>query len=154
VAGCASNPLALAPVGPEPGRPAGAGANGALQVFSATQQSTQIGDIGPGSFFHPHSGYDIDDASGQRVKFVFNHASDMDEWPDLVKLPAGHYQIVAESACCGQVTVPVVIENGKTTVVHLDRNWWPPNHTPLTQVVYLPDGEGVGWSGSLAASTK
>jgi hypothetical protein len=150
--GCASTPLALSSVGPEPGRTAGSGTSGRLQVFTATQQSTAIGDIGPGSYFYPHTGYDLNNAAGTHLKFVANHMSDMDESPDVVKLPAGHYTIVAESSCCGSVTVPVVIENGKTTVVHLDRNWWPPRHTPLNQVVFLPDGEGVGWSGAIATS--
>jgi hypothetical protein len=152
VAGCASTPLALSPVGPGPGRPAPSASAGRLQVFSATQQSNPIGDIGPASYSYPHTGYDINDASGQRVEFVANHFSDMDESPDVVKLSAGHYQIVAESSCFGLVTVPVVIENGKTTVVHLDRNWWPPRHTAVDRVVWLPDGEGVGWSGAIATS--
>jgi hypothetical protein len=152
VAGCASNPLALATVGPQPGRPAAPGLQGSVQVFSATQTSNPIGDIGSASYFHPHSGYQIKAASGQPVRFVFNHASDMDEWPDLVNLPPGHYQIEAQSACCGLVSVPVVIENGRTTVVHLDRNWSAPSHTPANQVVFLPNGESVGWSGSVADS--
>ncbi len=120
LAGCASTPMALSPVGPEPGGTAAAGVNGRLQVFSATQQSNAIGDIGPSSYFYPHTGYDINDASGRHVKFVPNHASDMDESPDVVKLPAGHYEIVAVSASRGLVTVPVVIEGGEATVVHLD----------------------------------
>jgi len=72
----------------------------------------------------------------------------MDEWPDEVPLAAGNYNIVAESTCCGLVTVPVVIQQGKTTIVHLDRNWWPPSKTDTNQLVFLPDGEPVGWSSS------
>jgi len=53
------------------------------------------------------------------VKFVPNHASNMDEWPDQVKLPAGNYSLVAESSGYGLVTVPVAIAAGKTTVVRL-----------------------------------
>jgi hypothetical protein len=154
VTGCASHPLALAPVGPQPGLPAMSGSTGSLQVFSATQPSNPIGDIGSASSFQVHSGYNINDASGRQAGFVFNHTSDLDERPDLVKLPAGHYQIEAQSACCGLVMVPVVIEDGRTTFVHLDRSWWPPGRTATNQVVFLPDGEGVGWSCSLAGSAR
>ncbi len=80
------------------------------------------------------------------VKFVPNHAYNMDEWPDNVRLPAGNYNIVAESTCCGLVTVPAVIERGKTTTVHLDRNWWPRIKTSAKELVYLPGGGAVGWS--------
>jgi hypothetical protein len=44
------------------------------------------------------------------------------------------------------VTVPVVIQQGKTTIVHLDKNWWQPSKTDTNQLVFLPDGEAVGWS--------
>jgi hypothetical protein len=88
------------------------------------------------------------------VQFVPNHASDMDEWPDDVSLPASNYNVVAESTWCGQVTVPVVIQKGKTTVVHLDDNWWPSSKTSTNQLVYLPNGEAVGWSSSIAKPSE
>ena len=97
------------------------GTKGYLQVFSATEKSPPIASDDY-TYFNLHSGYDINDASGKNVKFVANHASNMDEWPDEVALPTGTYNIVAASTCCGLVTVPVVIQKGKTTVVHLDRN--------------------------------
>jgi len=78
----------------------------------------------------------------------------MDEWPDTVTLPAGTYNIVAESTGCGLVTVPVVIANGKTTTVHLDGNWSAPSKTPTNNLVFLPDGEAVGWSGSITKSSE
>jgi len=82
------------------------------------------------------------------------HMSNMDEWPDTVTLPAGTYNIVAESTGCGLVTVPVVIANGKTTTVHLDGNWSAPSKTPTNNLVFLPDGEAVGWSGSITKSSE
>ncbi len=147
LAGCASNPMALAPVGPGAISRAVPGPKGYLQVFSATEKSPPIASDDP-TYFDLHTGYDINDAAGNNVKFVANHMSNMDEWPDTVTLLAGTYNIVAESTCCGLVTVPVVIANGKTTTVHLDRNWWPPSATSTNKLVFLPDGEAVGWSSS------
>ena len=145
--------MALAPVGPDAISRVVPGSKGYLQVFSATEKSSAVASDDY-TYFNLHSGYDINDASGKSVKFVPNHASNMDEWPDEVRLPAGNYNIVAESACCGLVTVPVIIQAGKTTVVHLDRNWWPPSNTPTNQLVYLPDGETVGWSSSISKSSE
>ena len=146
--GCVSSPTALAPVGPDAISLAAPGSNGYLQVFSATQKSMPFASDDP-TYFELHTGYDINDAAGKSVKFVPNHASNMDEWPDEVRLTAGNYNIVAESTCCGIVTLPVSIQQGKTTVVHLDGNWWPPSKTATNELVFLPDGEAVGWSGSV-----
>ena len=153
VTGCISNPMALAPVGPEVGKGVVVGTKGYLQVFSATEKSIPFASDDP-TFFDLHTGYDINDAAGKSVKYVANHMSNMDEWPDTERLPAGTYNIVAESACCGLVTVPVVIANGKTTTVHLDRNWWPPSKTSTNKLVFLPDGAAVGWSSSIAKSSE
>jgi len=90
-----------------------------LQVFSAREKSNEIGE---NTYFYPHSGYRVNDADGKTIRYVQNHLSDMDESPDQVNLPAGSYQIVARSSWAGQVVLPVVIEDGKTTVLHLDDN--------------------------------
>jgi hypothetical protein len=153
VTGCISNPMALAPVGPDASSRMVPGTKGYLQVFTATEKSRPIASD-DNTYFDLHSSYDINDASGKSVKFVPNHASNMDEWPDEVRLPVGNYNIVAESTCCGLVTVPVVIEKGKTTIVHLDRNWWPPSKTSTNLLVFLPDGEAVGWSSSTTKSPE
>lgn len=145
--------MVLAPVGPDATSRAEPGSKGYLQVFSATEKSPPITSDDP-TYFDLHSGYDINDESGKSVKFVPNHASNMDEWPDEVRLNAGKYNIVAESTCCGLVTVPVVIQQGKTTIVHLDRNWWPPSKTATNRLVFLPDGEAVGWSSSIMKSSE
>jgi hypothetical protein len=147
MSGCISNPMALSAVGPDPASQAGSGPNGRLQVFSATEtRADENTPDGYHGYFHPHSGYDIKDQSGNGVKYVANHASIMDEAPDQVSLPEGNYTIVAQSACCGLVTVPVRIQQGKTTVVHLDGNWFPPSKSSPNELVHLPDGESVGWS--------
>ena len=149
--GCVSKPIALLPVGPDARGSAVTGTKGYLQVFSATEKSIPFASDDP-TYFNLHPGYDINDAAGKSVRFVANHMSNMDEWPDEVTLPAGAYNIIATSVCCGLVTVPVIIQKGKTTVVHLDRNWWPPSNTPTNQLVFLPDGEVLGWSGSISKS--
>ena len=152
LAGCASAQTSLSPIGPNPSsRVASVSEAGHLQVFSATEKSSPVTSDDFFNYTYPlnlHTGYDITDADGKTVKFVRNHASDLDEWPDNVALPAGDYHIVAKSVWCGQVTVPVVVQNGKTTVVHLDNNWWPPANSPANQLVFLPDGEAAGWSSS------
>jgi hypothetical protein len=142
LAGCVSNPLALAPVGPDAVSRALPGRQGYLEVFTATQTI----DVDFQAYFHPHMGYDINDAAGRSVRFVQNHTSNMDESPELVTLPPGNYEVVAESTWCGLVGVPVVVQKGKTTVVHLDGNAWRPPHASGGQLVYLPNGEVVGWS--------
>jgi hypothetical protein len=118
LAGCASTPPTLSPVGPGALGRAVPGAEGYLQVFSVTEKSAPFASDDH-TFFNLHTGYDINDPSGKYVKFVPNHASNMDEWPDQVKLPAGNYSLVAESSGYGLVTVPVAIAAGKTTVVRL-----------------------------------
>ncbi|MDR3457669.1 MAG: hypothetical protein P4N60_09500 [Verrucomicrobiae bacterium] len=128
LAGCASHSTALSPAGPSPAsRIAAAAENskGYLQVFSATEKSLPSASDDQ-VYFNLHSGYEINDATGKCVKFVANHASDLDEWPNQVTLPSGNYNLVAQSSAYGQVTVPIVVETGKTTIVHLDNNWSPP----------------------------
>lgn len=164
LAGCASAPTALSPVGPAPASRVVAVApetsRGFLEVHSATEKSIPALSDDPAfagfdSFSsYVHSGYEIRDADGKKVEFVANHACDMDGWPDRVSLDAGAYRIVAQSTWCGQVSVPIVIERGTTTVVNLDNNWWPPANTAKNQLVYLSNGEAVGWSSSSSKSTE
>lgn len=143
--GCTSAPVILSPVGPGPAGQAVKSSMGYLRVFSATEKSIPLASD-DSTLFNLHSGYDIQNKSGQTLQFVSNHASNMDEWPDLVALPAGIYHVVARSSCCGQIAVPVLIVEGKTTAVHLDRDWLPPASVPASRLVFLPDGEAVGWS--------
>jgi len=147
--GCVSHRLALAAVGPDPNSQAASTAKGNLEVFTATQKSVRVDNDDNLPSDLP-TGYDIYDASGNSVRYVANHGSNMDEWPDRVSLPAGEYKIVAESTWCGLVTVPLAIQNGKTTTVHLDDNWFPSSNM-AQQLVFLPNGEAVGWSTPLAA---
>jgi hypothetical protein len=141
VAGCVSTPVTLNSVGPEPIKPEAFIPKGYLQVFSDTD-TIQDGDGPP---YYPHTGYSIHDEYGKVVQFVPNHIGDMDESPSIVTIPSGHYNIVAESSAYGQVTVPVVIQEGRSTVVHLDRDWRPSANISTNELVYLPNGEALGW---------
>jgi len=141
LAGCASNPIALLPVEPEPLRPDTYIPKGQLQVYS----DVETHEIGDDTFYYPHKPYSVHDDSGRIVKFVSNHMGDTDESPARVTIPAGRYNIVAESSSYGRVTVPVVIQQDRTTVVHLDGAWKPSSSTSSNEVVRLPDGEAIGW---------
>jgi len=151
LAGCATRPVTLSPVGPEPHGQDMTAAKGYLQVYSDTE-SPVIGEGPP--YYHPHMGYNLYDHSGVRVRYVPNHIGDMDETPTLVRVPVGSYFVVAESSAYGRVTVPVVIQAGRETVIHLDRNWYPPASIPDSRLVHLPDGEAVGWSGATADAAE
>jgi hypothetical protein len=109
---CASNPNSPLAEGAMPPTPAPAGY---LLVFTATQRV----EVDFNAYFDPHTGYDIDDASGKLFKFVPNHGSNIDEAPDPVNLPPGNYTIVARSAG-GMVRFSVGIRSGEITRVYLD----------------------------------
>jgi len=140
VAACATTSVTVAPVGPGLTSRSVSGAAGYLKVFTATHQV----DVDFEAYFHPHAGYRVEDNAGRTVKFVPNHSSDEDEAPDVVGLPPGRYNVVGESTWYGIVTVPVVIEQGKTTMVQLDGRWHGGAHDD--SLVHLPDGETIGWS--------
>jgi hypothetical protein len=70
--------------------------------------------------------------------------------PTSVQLAAGSYHVVARANGYGLVTVPVVIQGGKETVIHLDGGGSWPNREEMIQAgaVQLPDGRVVGWAAS------
>ena len=140
-AGCATHPIVLSQVGPEPIDVEASAPKGYLQVFSETD-TVQDGDF---TYYYPHTGYNICDQSGKVIQFVPNHVGDMDQSPSIVPVSPGNYRIVAQSSSYGRVTVPVVIQQGRQTVIHLENDWKPSLNATSKQLVYLPDGEAVGW---------
>ena len=89
---------------------------GYLVVFSATDPF----DDG-GVPYYAHSAYSIYTADGKFFKQVENHISLSDELPSLVTLPTGSYTIEVRSERHGYVRMPIVITEGRRTVVDPDR---------------------------------
>jgi hypothetical protein len=88
---------------------------GSLEVYSATDEFND-GD----SLYYAHSSYAIYGLNGKLVKNVENHISRSDENPETVSLPVGSYTVVARSEKDGYVRIPVMIKNGRRTILALD----------------------------------
>lgn len=141
LAGCASTPIVLTPVGPPPPGATAPPHEGYLKVYTTTEERKDGEDT-----YHPHSGYDIYTASGFRWKYVPNRTQNTDESPMVVVLPAGNYKIVARADGYGRITVPVVIKGGMLTELNLET--WNRKKTAVSNeaaVVRLPNGYVVGW---------
>jgi len=94
---------------------AGELSRGSLEVHSATDEFND-GDL----LYYAHSSYAIYTLDGKRFKNVENHISRSDENPDTVSLPVGSYTVVARSQKDGYVRVPVMIKDGRRTILALD----------------------------------
>ncbi len=138
---CATQPIALAPVGPAPwaGVPSSE-PDGRLQVFTETQEYYDD-DV----YYFPHSPYNIYTVEGKRVKYVWNHRNYEQDTPEVVTLPAGQYVVKAEAALYGPVSVPVVIKPGETTRVILQPGWKPSGPYAASDLVQMPNGYPIGW---------
>jgi hypothetical protein len=148
LASCASQPIALAPVGPRP--VAGkqflpSSGQGRLQVFTETEETEVDHDVP----YYPHRDYRIYAADGRRLQQVWNSQSREDNTPAVVSLPAGRYLIKADAELYGPVTVPVVIKPGQTTKVILQPGWKPSKEIAEADVVRMPDGYPIGWRADL-----
>ncbi len=142
MAGCHSLLILQAPVGPEPVSDGTKTATGQLLVFSAKEAR---GD-GDDPTYYQHSDYFIYDSHGKRIKYVGNTTGHFDETPRVVQLPPGTYTVKARAECYNLVAVPVVIRSGRTTVLHLDKDWKPTSFAQNIPVVNLPGGYPIGWS--------
>jgi len=145
--GCASTPVALAPVGPNPVGSESTSAEGGLQVFSGLVGRSE----GNNPTWYQHTDYYVYDLHGKPVKHVNNTIGYYAKAPRRVALPAGRYLLKAQANDYLRVSVPVTIKRGQTTTLHLDDNWKLPPDTPKTELVCLPNGNPVGWQ---AGSTK
>ncbi len=94
---------------------AGESSQGSLEVYSATDEFND-----GGSLYYPHSPYAIYALGGKLLKNVDNHISRSDEIPETVSLPVGSYTVVARSEKGGYVRVPVIIKEGRRTILDLD----------------------------------
>ena len=145
--GCSTTSVVLAPVGPNPFDSESVASASSLQVFSkVTRKREDREEGGDGtSSAHQHTDYSIYDLQGKLVMHVGNATGEYAETPKQVALPAGRYLVKAQAKDYFWVKVPVTIERGRTTRVHLDDNWNPPADAPRTKLVTAPNGNPVGW---------
>ncbi len=139
--GCVTAPLVLAPVGPNPAGAQAKGTNGELEVFSALLPQSE----GDTPAWYQHEDYVVYNFKGKRVRYVDNSAGYYESAPRIVTLPAGEYRVRADAANALRADVPVVIEPGRTTRVHLDDHWTPPPDVRKRALVFDSDGAPVGW---------
>ena len=103
------------PIGPELNYRTELG-QGYLIVYSATDPFND-GEVP----YYAHSAYSVYTDSGKFFKHVENHISLSDEIPSLITLPAGPYVIEVRSENRGYVRLPIVIGEGRRTIVDPDR---------------------------------
>ena len=136
--------LVLAPVGPTPA-PAANSSQGSLVVYSAFRVNADFNN--PDPYRREYSDYRILSPDGNLLQRVHNDSGSIGNSPTHVTLAAGNYRVIARANGFGTVTVPVVIEPGRTTTLHLEGGGSWPNHAVFgeTNAVRLPDGRIVGW---------
>lgn len=142
LAGCASQRVVLVPVGPSPlGNNIPSSRMGYLRVFSEREPIEE----GDDPVYYQHTDYKIYDARGKVMRQVGNTNGHFDTSPRAVSLPPGRYTVKARAKDYLSVWVPVIIEPGRTTSVHLDDRWACPTNTPRNEFVFEPTGSPVGW---------
>jgi len=134
LAGCASSGT-LEPVGPKPMAYAGPGGEGQLEVFSA------VSGRDPKSY--QHTDYYICTQEGERLQHVDNSMGHNSATPRVISLPPRGYLVEAKAKDHSRVKVPVEIQLGTLTSVHLDGAWEPSADPSL--LVHAPEGYPVGW---------
>jgi len=163
--GCASSaPLTVSgPVGPAPTERAKASGRSSLQVYSARvrapvdpnkEEFLWNNDFGKNDFLYEpaHSDYTIYTQDGKVFEHVKNARNYEDPRPATVSLPPGTYRIEARARNFGSVTIPVVVEADKLTVVNLQRGANPVvASVDRNDAVLLGGDRIVGWRANLAA---
>jgi hypothetical protein len=153
LAGCATanNGMVLEGVGPDPASPVDTVAiTGTLLVYSAYEVNADFNIRDP---HRPqYTDYQILTADGKLQQRVHNCTDTILQRPKIVDLPAGTYCVIAEANGYGAVTVPVTIQAGKDTILHLEGgDRWPnPQAFDQSNAVRLPDGQVVGWKSTVA----
>ena len=147
-------------VGPNPHSAKQSSPQGNLEVFPAWVQAAIPEGMSPMALTvippfpsYEKAGYSIYDAKGRLVKNVgYNDYSEPSLTQRVIPLTPGAYRIetLASAGSGNWTVVPVVIEAGKTTRVHLNGRWEPPAHTPASELVYLAAGFPIGWRAGLA----
>ncbi len=131
----------LPPVGPNPSGLQNQSASGQLEVFSTLEGHSE-GNNPP---WFQHADYYICDRQGHELQQVDNAVGYYARVPRMVTLAPGQYLIKSPAKDAFWVKVPVVVQAGHVTRVHLDGDWAMPANTPETKVVFSPSGYPVGW---------
>src|SRR3954469_2224604 len=145
--GCASRSghdrvgLVLGTVGPEPLAQRKAASEGTLVVYTALDQHAHFNTS---AYHRYYSDYEVRSESGAVVKKVHNDSGTVVDGPVEVPLGPGHYRVHAKANGYGWVTVPVVIESGQVTTVHLDGGRTGAAGLSQALTVRLPQGEIAG----------
>jgi hypothetical protein len=162
IVGCASAPRVAVqePVGPSQRIAAGTATRGSLVVYSARRPANVNlnaeaflwnNDSGRNEFMYEpaHTAFVIYDSDGGVFQRVRNAGRTNVEDPTVVSLPTGAYTVEAEAEVSATSTVtvaiPVVVEPGQTTTVHLEPSWQrPAGSRESGDVVRLYDGRVIG----------
>jgi hypothetical protein len=123
--------------------------NGELTVYSATYSPTL-----EQSEYPAHTNYTIATVDDHVIEHVTNATGTFNSRPARVSLPAGEYHVRAQYNGGRFVTVPVVIEPDKITVVDLDGEALSQRRAVGREMVRLPDGQVVGWSATSPRSAS
>jgi hypothetical protein len=107
--------MLLSALGACSSQPVAAQNDGKLIVYSATYAATV-----EQSEYPVHTNYTIASTDDKVIERVANNTGSFFSKPATVALPSGKYHVRAQNVDGRFVVVPVVIETGKTTVVHLD----------------------------------
>ena len=146
MSGCATAPVAVqAPVGPNPAIRASGDRAGQLSVYTAREQMHNDSQFQ--TAYYQETAYAIYDSGGRKIRNVNNNnSSEFFAVPRTIELPPGRYQIHAwmASGLGERVIVPVVVESGRKTEVHLDGKW-PQSADTDGRVVMGPGGFSIGW---------
>jgi len=153
LSGCATgsgpNGLVLDPVGPALPHPVqmtrSVSTNGTLVVYSAYRRNA---DFNARDGNRPeYSDYKIFSSAGAFQQRIHNNSGNILQDVLPVTLPAGKYKVKARANGHGLVIIPVVIEAGQSTVLHLEGGGFWPNESAFNQTnaVRLPDGLVIGW---------
>ena len=153
LSGCATSNLGLVldSVGPAPTTVASNnGTTGTLLVYSAYEVNPDFNSRD--THRREFSDYRILNADGQLRQWVHNNSGTMLQRPQQVELPPGAYRVESQANGYGLVTVPVTLEAGQETIVHLEGGvrWSGQFDNHQANAVRLPDGEIVGWKSATA----
>jgi hypothetical protein len=123
---------------------------GGLQVFSSLVGRSE----GDNPTWFQHTDYYLYDLHGKRLRHMDNAIGYYEQAPRREALAAGRYLVKAEARDYLWVVVPVTVECGRTTSVHLDDNWKLPGDVPKGELVSMPNGNPVGWRAESAKESR